>query len=77
MNYSKVTDDVHYLSAIEESKFMIAQANATLDSRGHLIDELVSCRIKNEFMLSTPDKVDYIDVARSWVRTCSARRFPA
>src|SRR3989344_1767868 len=76
VNNSKVTDDVHYLSAIEESKFMIAQANATLDSRGHLIDELVSCRCKNEFMLSTPDKVDYIDVAPSQIVSVAASLIP-
>ncbi len=76
VNNGKVADEVHYLSAIEESKFMIAQANATLDSRGHLIDELVSCRIKNEFMLSTPDKVDYIDVAPSQIVSVAASLIP-
>ena len=73
---SKVTDEVHYLSAIEESKFMIAQANAALDARGHLIDELVSCRCKNEFMLSTPDKVEYIDVAPSQIVSVAASLIP-
>ena len=72
----KVADEVNYLSAIEESKFMIAQANATLDSRGHLIDELVSCRFKNEFMLSTPDKVEYIDVAPSQIVSVAASLIP-
>jgi DNA-directed RNA polymerase subunit beta len=72
----KVTDEVHYLSAIEESKFVIAQANASLDSRGHLIDELVSCRHKNEFMLSTPEKVDYMDVAPSQIVSVAASLIP-
>ena len=76
VNNSKVTDEVNYLSAIEESKFMIAQANATLDSRGSLIDELVSCRYKNEFMLSTPDKVEYIDVAPSQIVSVAASLIP-
>ncbi|MDP2707923.1 MAG: DNA-directed RNA polymerase subunit beta, partial [Burkholderiales bacterium] len=76
VNNGKVTDEVNYLSAIEESKFMIAQANATLDSRGHLIDELVSCRFKNEFMLSTPDKVEYIDVAPSQIVSVAASLIP-
>jgi len=76
VNNGKVADEVNYLSAIEESKFMIAQANATLDSRGHLIDELVSCRFKNEFMLSTPDKVEYIDVAPSQIVSVAASLIP-
>jgi DNA-directed RNA polymerase subunit beta len=73
---SKVTDEVHYLSAIEESKFVIAQANAALDARGTLTDELVSCRFKNEFMLSTPDKVEYIDVAPSQIVSVAASLIP-
>jgi len=76
VNNAKVTDQVDYLSAIEESKFVIAQANAALDSRGHLFDELVSCRSKNEFMLSTPDKVDYIDVAPSQIVSVAASLIP-
>ncbi len=73
---SKVTDEVHYLSAIEESKFVIAQANATLDTHGRLTDELVSCRYKNEFLLSTPDKVEYIDVAPSQIVSVAAALIP-
>jgi DNA-directed RNA polymerase subunit beta len=73
---SRVTDEVHYLSAIEESKFVIAQANATLDNHGKLIDELVSCRVKNEFTLSTPDKVEYMDVAPSQIVSVAAALIP-
>jgi len=58
--HGKVTDEIDYLSAIEEGQFVIAQANAQLDKNGRLKDELVSCRSKNEFMLSTADKVDYM-----------------
>jgi DNA-directed RNA polymerase subunit beta len=72
----RVTDQVHYLSAIEESKFMIAQANAGMDDKGRLVDELVSCRFKNEFMLSTPDKVEYIDVAPSQIVSVAASLIP-
>jgi DNA-directed RNA polymerase subunit beta len=76
VNNSKVTDQVDYLSAIEESKFMIAQANAGLDGRGHLTDELVSCRHKNEFTLSSPDKVEYMDVAPSQIVSVAASLIP-
>ncbi|UCH54252.1 MAG: DNA-directed RNA polymerase subunit beta, partial [Pseudomonadota bacterium] len=72
----KVTDEVHYLSAIEESKYVIAQANATVDSHGRLTDELVSCRFKNEFLLSTPDKVEYVDVAPSQIVSVAASLIP-
>ena len=73
---SKVTEDMDFLSAIEESKFVIAQANATVDKNRKLIDELVSCRNKNEFMLSTPDKVEYIDVAPSQIVSVAASMIP-
>ena len=73
---SKVSDEVHYLSAIEEGKFVIAQANAAVDNHGRLIDELVSCRANNEFMLSTPDKVTYIDVAPSQIVSVAASLIP-
>ena len=73
---SKVTDQVDYLSAIEEGKFVIAQANAAVDNHGRLTDELVSCRSKNEFILSTPDKIDYIDVAPSQIVSVAASLIP-
>jgi len=58
-----VTDQVDFLSAIEEREFVIAQANAALDSEGRFADNLVSCRYKNEFSMSSPDQIDYVDVA--------------
>ncbi|HLQ26502.1 MAG TPA: DNA-directed RNA polymerase subunit beta [Acidiferrobacterales bacterium] len=72
----KVTDQIEYLSAIEEGKFIIAQANAAVDEKGHLLDELVSCRHKNEFTLSTLDKVDYIDVAPAQIVSVAASLIP-
>ncbi|MCP3688409.1 MAG: DNA-directed RNA polymerase subunit beta, partial [Gammaproteobacteria bacterium] len=53
----KVTDQVDYLSAIEESQYSIAQANVTLDKRGAMTDELIPSRHQNESVLSTPDKI--------------------
>ncbi len=72
----KVTDEIDYLSAIEEGAFVIAQANATLDKQGKLKDELVSCRNKNEFMLSTADKVNYMDVAPAQIVSVAASLIP-
>src|SRR4051812_40134265 len=72
----KVTNDIEYLSAIEEGQYVIAQANAQLDKGGKLKDELVSCRSKNEFMLSTADKVNYMDVAPAQIVSVAASLIP-
>src|SRR5215218_8382019 len=72
----KVTDEIDYLSAIEEGQYVIAQANAQLDKGGKLKDELVSCRSKNEFMLSTADKVNYMDVAPAQIVSVAASLIP-
>jgi DNA-directed RNA polymerase subunit beta len=60
---SKVTDEIDYLSAIEEGRYVIAQANAAVDKNGKLTGELVSVRINGETQLSSPDRVTYMDVA--------------
>ena len=72
----KVTDHIDFLSAIEEGQYVIAQANAKIDKNGKLDDELVSCRSKNEFMLSTGDKVNYMDVAPSQIVSVAASLIP-
>ncbi|MDV3238979.1 MAG: DNA-directed RNA polymerase subunit beta [Gammaproteobacteria bacterium] len=73
---SRVTDEVHYLSAIEEGKYVIAQANATVDEKGRLTDALVSCRHQNEFTLSSPDRIDYIDVSPKQIVSVAASLIP-
>ena len=72
----RVTDDVEYLSAIEEGQYVIAQANAAMDEKGMLTDDLISCRHQNEFTLSTPDKVDYIDVSPRQIVSVAAALLP-
>ncbi len=72
----KVTDEIEYLSAIEESKYVIAQANAELDSKSKFRDELVSCRHKNEFTLSAPDRIEYMDVAPAQIVSVAASLIP-
>jgi len=73
---NKVTDEIEYLSAIEESKFVIAQANAELDAKGKFKDDLVSCRYKNEFTLSAPDRIEYMDVAPAQIVSVAASLIP-
>ncbi|MDD3518827.1 MAG: DNA-directed RNA polymerase subunit beta [Chromatiales bacterium] len=72
----RVTDEIAYLSAIEEGQYVIAQANATLDAQGRLTDDLVSCRHLNEFALSTPDKVEYMDVSPRQIVSVAAALIP-
>ncbi|MCG8045158.1 MAG: DNA-directed RNA polymerase subunit beta [Candidatus Thiodiazotropha endolucinida] len=73
---SRVTDQIDYLSAIEEGRFVIAQANASIDTKGMLTDELVSSRFQNEFTLSSPDKVQYIDVSPKQIVSVAASLIP-
>ena len=73
---NRITEDIHFLSAIEEGHYVIAQANATVDAEGTLVDELVSCRNHNEFALATPDKVQYMDVAPSQIVSVAASLIP-
>jgi DNA-directed RNA polymerase subunit beta len=73
---SQVTDQIDYLSAIEEGKFVIAQANAEMDAEGRFTSEIVSCRSKNEFELATPDTIEYMDVAPSQIVSVAASLIP-
>ena len=71
-----VTDEVHYLSAIEEGRYVIAQASAATDEKGHLTDDLIPCRHQNETTLSTPDKIQYIDVSPKQIVSVAASMIP-
>jgi DNA-directed RNA polymerase subunit beta len=71
-----VTDQIEYLSAIEEGKYVIAQANATVDKKGRLIDALVACRFKGESELKEPEHVQYIDVAPGQIVSVAASLIP-
>ena len=73
---SRVADQIDYLSAIEEGHFVIAQANAQLDKKGKLVDELVSSRHKSEFSLVTPDQVQYMDIAPGQIVSVAASLIP-
>ncbi len=59
----KVANDVVYMSAMQEGRYTIAQANAELDAKGQFVDDLVSCRKGGDFLLSRPEDIDYIDVS--------------
>ena len=72
----KVTDEIFYLSAIEESDFVIAQASAQLNDQGELIEELVPVRHLNEFAVMPPERVDYMDVSPRQVVSVAAALIP-
>jgi DNA-directed RNA polymerase subunit beta len=72
----RVTDEIHYLSAIEEGRYVIAQANAMLDDKGAFTDDLISCRHQNEFTLSTPERIEYMDVSPRQVVSVAAALIP-
>jgi len=71
-----VTDKIDYLSAIEEGQYVIAQANATLNEKGEFTDDLISCRTQNEFTLSAPDKIHYMDVSPKQIVSVAASLIP-
>jgi DNA-directed RNA polymerase subunit beta len=71
-----VTDEVVYLSAMEEAKYTIAQANATIDARGRITDELVSCRTAGNFVMTTPDQIEFIDVSPKQLVSVAAALVP-
>ena len=71
-----VQDKVEYLSAMEETKFTIAQANTKIDSKGKIIEELVSCRQNLNFLLSKPETIDYIDVSPKQLVSVAASLIP-
>jgi DNA-directed RNA polymerase subunit beta len=72
----KATNKIKYLSAIEESNFVIAQANSTLDSKNQLVDELISARFNNEFTLMPPKSIQYMDVSPKQIVSIAASLIP-
>ncbi|MEC8454766.1 MAG: DNA-directed RNA polymerase subunit beta [Pseudomonadota bacterium] len=73
---NKVTDEIDYLSAIDESDFVIAQASAPLDRKGGFVDQLVTVRYKGETTLKPREEVDYMDVAPQQMVSVAAALIP-
>ena len=70
------TDEVVYLSAIEEGKYTIAQANAKTDENAAFSEDLVSCRRNGEFVMSAPEGIDYMDVSPKQLVSVAAALIP-
>jgi DNA-directed RNA polymerase subunit beta len=72
----KVTDVVDYLSAMEEGKYTIAQANATLDTENRFTEDLISCRMNGDFHLSPSSAIQYMDVSPKQLVSVAASLIP-
>ena len=72
----KVTDEVVYMSAMEEGRYTIAQANAGLDAKGSFVSELVSCRQAGDNILAPRDAVEFIDVSPKQIVSVAAALIP-
>ena len=72
----KVTDEIIYLSAIDEAEHVIAQANVALDKNNKFVDDLVAVRHASEFELMSPDRVDLMDVSPQQVVSIAASLIP-
>src|SRR6267378_2065595 len=72
----RVTDEVVYLSAMEESRYTVAQANAPMDGRGRLTEDLIVCRHAGEVEMISPDKVDFMDVSPKQLVSVAAALIP-
>ena len=71
-----VEDKIEYLSAMEETKFTIAQANSKIDKNGKFTEDLLSCRENLNFILSKPENIDYIDVSPKQLVSVAASLIP-
>mgnify|MGYP001191991422 CR=1 FL=1 len=72
----KVKNDIKWLSAIEENKYTIAQANTTLDNNNKIVGDLISCRFNNEFAITSPEKVELMDISPKQVVSVAAALIP-
>ena len=71
-----VQENIEYLSAMEETKYTIAQANSKIDKKGKLTEDLVSSRQNLNFILSKPENIDYIDVSPKQLVSVAASLIP-
>ena len=72
----KVTDKIEYLSAVEEEKYTIAQANSPINEKGNFVEELLSCRKSPNFILAKPDVIEYVDVSPKQLVSVAASLIP-
>ncbi|MBC8267370.1 MAG: DNA-directed RNA polymerase subunit beta [Rhodospirillaceae bacterium] len=72
----KVTEEVVYMSAIEEGRYIIAQANEEINAKGKFVQELVSCRKGGDFVMALPGQVEFMDVSPKQLVSVAAALIP-
>ena len=72
----KVTDQVDYLSAMEEARYRVAQATIEFDDKGDIVDELINCRVNGDFEMVPPEMVNYLDVSPKQIVSVAAALIP-
>jgi len=72
----KVTDEVVYLSAMEEGRYNIAQSNTEIDARGRVVAEMVNCRHGSDFVMTKPEGIDFMDVSPKQLVSVAAALIP-
>ena len=72
----KVSNQIDYLSAMEETQFTIAQANTEIDDKGNFLTKLISSRRNGDFVMTDPNEIDYMDVSPKQVVSCAASLIP-
>ncbi|MEE8505347.1 MAG: DNA-directed RNA polymerase subunit beta, partial [Kiloniellales bacterium] len=73
---ARVTDEVHYLSAMDEGRYTVAQANAPLDRGNRFVDDLISCRRGGEYLMARPEDIDFMDVSPKQLVSVAASLIP-
>ncbi len=72
----RVSEEVTYLTAMDEGRYTIAQANAEIDKRGRFVNDLVSCRSRGDFVMTQPNTIDYVDVSPKQLVSVAAALIP-
>jgi DNA-directed RNA polymerase subunit beta len=72
----RVTDEIEFLNAEQEDNYVIAQANAPLDGRGHFLDDRVKARYQGDFPVMKPEEIHYMDVAPNQIVSAAAGLIP-
>jgi DNA-directed RNA polymerase subunit beta len=73
---SSNTDDIVYLPADEEDKFIVAQANSRMDAKNQLLDDRIECRVSLDYAMEPPERVDYVDVSPMQIVSVSTALIP-
>jgi len=71
-----VSDEIEYLSAIDEDKYYIAQASARIDKQGRFLDQTISCRHQGDYTMRMPNEIQYMDVSPKQIISVSAALIP-